>query len=62
MKLLKANKHTLQVLKTANSKVRKAILKRANNDLIKTVCEICLNFLNGNARISKKKRKSAKTL
>jgi hypothetical protein len=54
MKRLKANNHTLHVLKDSNPCVRKAILKGGSDDLIKTLCEICLNVLNGNVKISKK--------
>lgn len=54
MKRLKANKHMLHVLKNSNSKLRKTILKFSDSELIKTLCEICLNTLKGNANISEK--------
>lgn len=52
MKRLKENKHILHVLKNCNSNVRKSIIKHANPELLKTLCEICMNVLNGNAKIS----------
>ncbi len=64
MKRLKDHKHTLYVLKNCNPEVRKSILKNASPELIKTLCEICTNTLNGNTKISptyKKKLTSHKT-
>lgn len=60
MKRLKDNKHTLYVLKNCNAKVRKTILETANPELIKAICEICMNILNGNVRISVKSKNSLK--
>lgn len=54
MKRLKENQHTLQVLKNCKPIVRKSIIKYGNSELIKTLCEICINILNGNVKISPK--------
>lgn len=53
MKRLKVNKHILHVLKNCNTCVRKSILKNANPELIRTLCEISLNLVNGNMKVSK---------
>lgn len=53
MKRLKANKHILQVLKNGNPQLRKALLKASSPEVIKTLCEISLNTLNGNNKITK---------
>ena len=52
MKRLKEHKHILYVLKNCNANVRRAILKSAKPELIKTLCEICMNIMKGNAKIS----------
>lgn len=54
MKRLKDHKHILYVLKNCKPCLRKSIINSANPDLIKTLCEICLNVLNGNAQITSK--------
>lgn len=54
MKRLKTNKHMLHVLKNCKANVRKIIIKNAPAEFIKTLCEICMNVLNGNLKISKK--------
>lgn len=51
MKRLRDNKHTLHVLKNCKPSVRKSIIKFGNSELIKTLCEICINVLNGNVKI-----------
>lgn len=53
MKRLKANKHILHVLKNCRPKLRKVLLKASDPEVIKTLCEIALNTLNGNNKISK---------
>lgn len=52
MKRLRSHKHTLQVLKNANPKLRKAILESGDDELIKTIIECVINTLNGNHKIS----------
>ena len=54
MKRLRVHKHMLHVLKNCKPCTRKIILKNGSGELVKTLCEICLNVLNGNAKISKK--------
>lgn len=54
MKRLKENQHTLHVLKNCNPHLRKSIIHYGNPELIKTLCEICMNTLNGNVKISPK--------
>lgn len=53
MKRLRENRHTLHVLKDCNPQLRKVLLKAASSEIIKTLCEISLNTLNGNSKISK---------
>lgn len=53
MKRLMANKHILHVLKNCNPQLRKALLKASGPEVIKTLCEISLNTLNGNNKITK---------
>ena len=61
MKRIKSNYHALHVLKTADPKLRKAILKNANSELILSIVECALNVLNGNCKISEcTKRKLGK--
>jgi hypothetical protein len=51
MKRLKENKHMLYVLKAADPKLRAAILKNVNPEVIRTICDISHNTLNGNNKI-----------
>lgn len=53
MNRLRAQKHMLHVLKNCKPCMRKNILSNSSGELIKTLCEVCLNVLNGNAKISK---------
>lgn len=53
MKRLKVHKHILHTLRKCKSCIRKKIIKGASNELIKCLCEICHNVLNGNVPISK---------
>lgn len=46
------NKHLLFTLKDAKPSVRKALLEKANPEIIKTICEISKNTLNGNSCLS----------
>lgn len=41
----------LYVLKNSKSKLRKNILKEVDPEIIKTLCEVCINTLNGNVKI-----------
>lgn len=58
MKRLKVHKHTLHVLKNCSPQVRKSIVSSASPELIKCLCEICVNMLNGNVKISKSNKKN----
>lgn len=60
MKRLKDHRHILHVLKSCSPTVRKTILNSANPDLIKAICEICMNILNGNVKISSRSKRSLK--
>jgi len=57
MDRLRKNCSTLQLLHRANPSLRKAILTKANPQLIKTICDCSLNVLNGNVKLSPKSRK-----
>lgn len=53
---LSAHQHILFALKSANSKMMKAMLKQADPRLIDTLAEISLNCLKGHVKITRKKR------
>lgn len=53
MKRLVANTHILHVLKSCNPKIRNAIINHAHPEVIKTLCEIAINTLNGNNPITR---------
>lgn len=46
------NKHILFILKNANPKLRKSILKNCSLSAIKSIQEIAHNVLNGNHKVS----------
>lgn len=50
----------LYVLRKAKPKLRNAIIKNADGELIKTICEIALNTLNGNNKVSYKTKSDLK--
>jgi len=49
---VKTNYHTLQVLKTADPKLRKAIISKCNKELVNSISECDLNVLNGNIKLT----------
>ena len=49
---VKTNYHTLQVLKTADPKLRKAIISKCNKDVVHCISECILNVLNGNIKLT----------
>jgi len=51
MKRVKTNYHTLQVLKTADPKLRKAIISNCNKELVNCISECVMNVLNGNIKL-----------
>ena len=48
MKRIKSNYHALKLLKTAQPKLRKAIISNCNQELLNCISECILNVLNGN--------------
>ena len=52
MKRIKSNYNALQVLKTADPKLRKAILANCKSELVKTLSECSLNLLRGNVKLT----------
>jgi len=61
MKRIRSNYHTLQVLKTADPKLRKAILANCKSELLRTLSECSLNLLRGNVKLTQcQKRKLRK--
>jgi len=52
MKRVKSNYHTPHVLKTAQQKLRKAIITNCNKELVNSISECILNVLNGNVKLS----------
>lgn len=65
MKRIKSNYHALQVLKSAQPKLRKAIILNCNRDLLNSISECVLNVLNGNIKLTeclKKKLRKHKVI
>ena len=52
MKRIKSNYNHLQVLKTAKPRLRKAIIKNCNSDLVKSISECVLNVLSDNLKLT----------
>ena len=52
MKSIKANYHTLHVLKSAQPKLRKAIILNYDMDLVNCISECVLNVINGNIALT----------
>lgn len=48
MKRIKKHVHLLHILSKASPQQRKAILSTTSADQLKSICEICENFLRGN--------------
>lgn len=62
MKNIKRQYHFLQLLARSHPKQKNALLKSANNAQIESICEICLNILNGNIPANVTKLKKYKNL
>ena len=45
----------LRLLASSHPAQKRALIKSANNAQIDSICEICLNILNGNVSVDKKK-------
>lgn len=52
MNRIKANRDFLGLLCYSNKKLRDLLIKNANKEQIYTLCEIILNILNGNLKLS----------
>ncbi len=52
MRRIKANYHTLQVLRNAKPKQSNAIIFNCNKDLLHSISECVLNVLNGSTSLS----------
>jgi hypothetical protein len=52
MKRIKSNYYTLHLLKTAQPKLRKAIISNCIRELLNRIMECVLNLLNGNLKVS----------
>jgi len=52
MKRVKSNYHALHVLRTAEPKLRKAIISNCNKELVNSIIECILNVLNGNVKLA----------
>lgn len=57
---LSENADFLRVLAKSNPKLRRAILKCCNSELIKAICEVTLNVLRGVVPINKQHKKKLK--
>lgn len=55
--LLKKHIHELEVLKSCKKCQRDEFLKKSSPDLIKCICEVCLNILNGNIPLTSEQKK-----
>jgi len=51
MKRVKTNYHTLQVLETADPKLRKSIISNCNKEFVNCISECFFNVLNGNIEL-----------
>jgi hypothetical protein len=60
MKRVRSNFRTLQVLKTAHPKLRKAIISNCNKELVNCISECALNVLNGNLPCNARKLRKHK--
>jgi len=52
MKRIQSTYHNLNVIKTADPKLRKAIITNCNQETLKSICECALNLLDCNVPIS----------
>jgi len=52
MKRVRTNYHTLQVLKAAETKLRKAIISKCNKEIVNLISECVLYVLNGNIKLT----------
>ena len=52
MKRVKTNYHTLQVLKTADPKLRKAIISMCNKEVVHCISKCILNVLSVNIKLT----------
>lgn len=52
----------LQVLCRCSPKLRKQLLKNADNNLIRSICECCANVLNGNVVLQNHQLKKLKNI
>ena len=57
MKRIRSNYHRLHVLKDSSPKLRRAILAHSDRELINSVGECALNVLQGNVKLSKRKKR-----
>jgi len=61
MKRIRSNYHAVQVLKTSDPKLRKAILANCKSGIVNTMSECSLNLLRGNVKLKPfQKRKLGK--
>jgi len=60
MKRIRSNYHALQVLKTADPKLREAILANCKIELVKNLSECLLNLLRDNVKLTPCQRKLRK--
>ena len=52
----------LRLLACSHPAQKRALIKTANNAQINSICEVCLNILNGNVPVNKKKLEKYKHL
>jgi len=57
MKPMRLNYHALHVLKTADPRLRKALISNCNKELVNCISECVLNVLKGNMKLSGSKRR-----
>ena len=51
MERLKKHGHTLQIIQKAPAPLRKTILQKASPELIRCICDCCLNVLKANVSL-----------
>ena len=60
VKRVENHKHTLKYLCNSNRKDTATIIKAGGNDLVDTLCECCLNILNGCVPLTNLQKKRLK--
>lgn len=61
-KNLKKQYHFLRILAHSHPAQKRALVQTANNDQISSLCEVCVNILNGNIPVNVRKLRKYKNI